>query len=114
MTSFYLGWEVGGKMVMQFVYFCSFIFIGYSHLSYIRGTSIKSQKLLIYFSYFIIFCLITRWTVFDQFFFPEEELLDENKNKYHYITPYHRMSIEKYNEAIESGYMKKDTLRGDN
>ena len=109
--SFYLGWEVGGKMVMQFVYHCSFIFIGYSHLSYTRGTSIKAQKLLIYFSYFVIFSIVTRWTIFDQFFFPEEELLDNNRDKYHYISPYHRMSIELYNKAIESGYMEKDSLK---
>jgi len=110
---YFLGYQVGGKMVMQCIYCSSFILIGFSCLSYVRGLSIKSQRLLVYFGYFIIVITILRWTIFDQFFFQESDLLSDDRDKFHYFSPYYRMPIEGYKtwETQQKELSKKDSLK---
>jgi len=107
---YFLGGQVGGKMVMQFIYCSSFILIGFSCLSYVRGISIKSQRLLVYFGYFIIILTTLRWTVFDQFFFPESDLLSDDRDKFHYYNPYYRIPIEDW-EDEQKKLNKEDSLK---
>ena len=104
---YFIGGEVSGKEVLVLLYGCSFIFIGYSNLSYVKGISIKSQKLLIYFSCFIIIATTLRHTLFDQFFFYPDDKVNEVENQYYYFNNNYRFPIDK---AIEQGYIKKDSL----
>ena len=85
----------------------SFIFIGYSNLSYVKGISIKSQKLLIYFSCFIIIATTLRHTLFDQFFFYPDDMEGKVDSQYYYLSSEYRLPIDK---AIEQGYIEKDSL----
>ena len=104
---YFIGGEVSGKEVLVLLYGCSFIFIGYSNLSYVKGISIKSQKLLIYFSCFIIIATTLRHTLFDQFFFYPDDKVNEVENQYYYFNNNYRFPIDK---AIEQGYIEKDSL----
>ena len=104
---YFIGGEVSGKEVLVLLYGCSFIFIGYSNLSYVKGISIKSQKLLIYFSCFIIIATTLRHTLFDQFFFYPDDKVNEVENQYYYFNNNYRFTIDK---AIEQGYIEKDSL----
>ena len=104
---YFVGGEVSGKEVFVLLYGFSFIFIGYSNLSYVKGISIKSQKLLIYFSCFIIIATTLRHTLFDQFFFYPDDMEGKVDSQYYYLSSDYRLPIDK---AIEQGYIEKDSL----
>ena len=110
---YFSGGEVSGRIMFRILTGCSFIFIGYSNLSYIRGISIKSQRLLIYFSYFIIITTTLRHTIFDQFFYYSEDSQEYHDDKYYYYGSNFRIPIEKAIEweIIEKDDIKKDSLK---
>ena len=104
---YFNGGQVAGKEMFHILTGLSFIFIGYSNLSYVKGISIKSQKLLIYFSFLFIIATTLRHTLFDQFFFYQENIEDKVDGQYYYFNNGYRFPIDK---AIEQGYIEKDSL----
>ena len=48
-------WKLHIFWLYAFLIDFTFIFIGYSCISYVRGVSIKSQKYIVYLGYFILF-----------------------------------------------------------
>ena len=103
-------WEASGKFVLLVLWFSSFILIGFSCLSYVRGISIKSQRYLMYFGCFIIIATTLRWTLLDNFFFDSSDILNDNRDEYYYATPDIRMPIDRWNE-IQEELKKVDSLQ---
>ena len=52
--SFLADWKLHIFWLYAFLIDFTFIFIGYSCISYVRGVSIKSQKYIVYLGYFIL------------------------------------------------------------
>ena len=76
--SAFIGFKLHYMWMCAFIINFTLIFIGYSCLSYIRGVSIKSQRLFVYLGYFIIILSILAALAMDQgflFYLPPTETM---------------------------------------
>ena len=76
--SAFIGFKLHYMWMCAFIINFTLIFIGYSCLSYVRGISIKSQRLFVYLGYFIIISSILAALAMDQgvlFYLPPTETM---------------------------------------
>jgi len=105
--TYYDGGQLSEQIRIYFMYGGCFTLIGYSNIMYVKGISIKSQRLILYFSYFIIITVILRNIFFNNLFFEVDhsELIGKVKGDYYYVNQYLRVPLE---IAIRDSLINKD------